>query len=416
MSKEERDSAGRNDSSTRNSPRRARILLPLLVLAIGMAIAAALLVFRPRVERTPEPPPTPLVRVIEARRSDVRIDVHTQGTVAPHTRTTLTAQVAGRLEWVSPSFAEGAFFDAGQTLARIEAEDFRLAVTQAESAVAQAQVRLAQEQAEGAVAREEWRELGRGAPNPLVLREPQLAEARAAVAAARANLEQARTNLRRTEITAPYAGRIQERRAGVGQFVAAGAALAEIYATDYAEVRLPVQEKDLAFLPVELGFERAASNGPAVELRGELAGRMRIWSARVTRVAAGIDPQTRLLDLFARVVDPFNRRRDAQKAPLPMGLFVEASIRGHTLHGVYAVPRAALREGNRVFVVDDEKRLRFRAVEVARTQAEEAVLAAGLSEGELVVVSPLETPVEGMKVQTTPAEAPTLTLRLDTRL
>lgn len=393
------------DDRQRPSRRRAKVLWPLAVLALGVALAAALVMFRPRVERAPEPPPAPLVRTVEAQRSAKRIGVESQGTIVPRTRSTLSTQVAGRVEWVSPRFAEGAFFDVGEVLVRLDADDYRLAARQAEAAVAQAQVRLAQEQAEAAVAREEWRDLGRGKPNPLVLREPQLAEARAALEAARANLEQARLNQRRTEIRAPYAGRIQERRADLGQFVAAGAALADIYATDAVEVRLPVQEKDLAFLPVELGAARRSGKGPPVTLRGDVAGRTHAWQGEIVRVAAGLDPKTRLLDLFARVDDPFNRaRKAAHTAPLPVGLFVEATIRGRTLEDVYVLPRAALREGRRVLIVDEAGRLQFRDVEVARTEAEHVVVGSGVRPGDQVVVSALETPVEGMQVKTMPLE------------
>jgi membrane fusion protein, multidrug efflux system len=399
----EPDAHARPESRKRRS---AKVLLPLLVLAVGAAVAVALVLMRPRVERAPEAPRAPLVRVLDARADDLRVDVESQGTVAPSTRTTLTTQVGGSIEWVSARFAEGAFFDALQPLVRIDAQDYRLAIQQAQAALAQSQVRLAQEQAEAAVAREEWRDLGRGTPGPLVLRQPQLAEARAAVEAARANLEQARLNLARTEIKAPYAGRVQARRADRGQFVTAGTALADIYATDYAEVRLPVQEKDLAFLDVDLGAGREAGRGPPVELHGEVAGRSHTWDGHIVRVAAAIDPKTRLLDLFARIENPFNRGRKTHPAPLPMGLFVEAEIRGKTLEGVYVLPRAALREGAHVLVVDAENRLRFRSIEVARTEAEDVVISGGLQNGDTVVVSPLETPVEGMLVQTTPADAP----------
>ena len=141
---------------------------------------------------------------------------------------------------MAPQFAEGAFFSRGQTLLWIEDADYRLAVAQAEAAVAQARVGLEREEAEADLARREWAELGEGEASPLTRREPQLAQARAALAAAEASLEQARLNLARTRVQAPYDGRMRGKQADVGQFVGAGAPLATVYSTDAAEIRLPV--------------------------------------------------------------------------------------------------------------------------------------------------------------------------------
>lgn len=363
------------------------------VLAAGAAISAGLIAFGPKVEQAPEPPPPPMVRVVSAEPRDVRVEVRSQGETRPRTRSQLAAQVGGRIARVAPSFAAGAFFEKDDTLVWIDPADYRLAVQQARSQVAQARVALEQERAQAEVAREEWKELGRGEPSALVLRKPQLAQAQAQLEAAQAALEQAKLQLARTTVRAPYAGRVRSTQADVGQFVSAGAALAEIYATDYAEVRLPVQERDLAFLPVELGYSDARLGGPRVSLHSANES----WQGEIVRVGGTVDPKSGLLDLYARVSDPFNRRRDAHRAPLPMGLFVQARIEGRSLKGVFVLPRAALR-GNEVLVVESG-RLEFREVEVARRRGDE-VLVRGLQPGAHVVVSPMDTPVAGMRVRT----------------
>ena len=390
-----------------------KILLPLFVLAGGGAVAYFVATSKPAVERErPETPP-PLVTVIEARRTDVPLDVTSQGTVEPRTESTLVAQVAGRILSVSRDFAEGSFVREGQTLVRIDPDDYELAVQQARAQVATAETRLELEEAEAEVALQEWRELGRGEPPALAAREPQVREARAALESARATLARARLDLERTTVEAPYTGRIRTQQADVGQFVSPGTPLATLFATDWAEVRLPVPKDQLAFLDLDLDRNRHDGTAPEVRLSADIGGSRPTWIARVVRTGGVLDTRTRMLDVFARVDDPYGRRGKGG-APLPMGLFVDAEIAGRVARDAVRAPRVALRPDGRLMVVDEENRLRFRDVEVIRTEGDWVVVGSGIEEGELLPVSPLETPVDGMRVRTSPAEGSEFTTEPDT--
>lgn len=382
---------------------RAKFLLPILVLVAGCAIAAAIIKARPRVERQPAPAQAPLVRVMEVRLADLSLDVRAQGTVEPRSEAVLVAQVGGRIERVGRKFAEGAFFRRGDILLWIEEADYRLAVAQAEAAVAQARVNLERERAEAELAVAEWAELGQGEAPPLTRREPQLAQARASLKAAEATLEQARLNLERTRVRAPYDGRVRSKQADLGQFVGPGTPLATVYSSDAAEVRVPVPREELSYLELDLGRGDFGDQGPPARLTGSGAGGGPAWQGRVVRADGGFDPRTRMLGLYIEVPDPF--ARGGGGAVLPMGTFVDAVIQGRRAEGVAVLPRAALRDGDRVLVAVGE-RLRFRPVEVLRKQGEEVVIAGGLEAGELVCVSNLETVVDGMRVRSVLEDAP----------
>lgn len=381
---------------------KIKIILPMVVVSLGVALTVAILNARPEVERQETAALPPLVRVVKVERQDLTLTIHSQGTVRPRVESTLVAQVAGRIDWVSPAFAEGGFFERNSKLVQIDARDYELAVSQAEAQVAQARVRLELEQAEADLAREEWLELGQGEANPLALREPQLAEARAALQAAQAALEKSELELERTSIRAQFDGRVRAKLVDLGQFVNRGTALATVYSTDAAELRLPVAKDQLAFLDLETGLPLVDANpgGPQVILRGEIGSESHSWQARIVRTGSEFDPTTRMFPLYAQVEDPFGRHRDGGGPPLPMGLFVSAEIAGRVARDIAVLPRSALRDSQRVLVVDEESRLRFRRVEILRTQGDEVLIQSGLQAGEWVCISSLESVVDGMRVRT----------------
>jgi RND family efflux transporter MFP subunit len=385
---------------------RWKIVLPLAIVVVGAAGMLIMIKARPEPEtRIPEVP-LPLVRVQEIRLQDMALTVRSQGTVSPRTESVLLPEVAGRIIEVAPSFVPGGYFDEGESLLRIDPFDYRQAVIQARGAVAQAELRLASELAEADVARAEWEELGKGEPTPLTLREPQVAEAQASLAAARAALENAERNLQRTEITAPYAGRVRQKQVDVGQYVSPGTPLATIYSVDYAEIRLPLPDDDLAFvkLPLDYRGERSSAKGPAVTLRADFAGKSYTWKGRIVRTEGEIDPRSRMVHAVARVSDPYARGDDPDRPPLAAGLYVEAEIAGRSVKGVAAIPRSAVRAGDVVLVIDDDDRLRFRPVEILRSSSQETIVSSGLAAGERLCISSLAIVTDGMRVRVAEAE------------
>lgn len=379
--------------------RMQMILLPVAVLLLAGLGAVAIVKSKPKVEsRRPERIP-PLVRVAEVTPRDLNLSVEAQGTVSPRTESQLVPEVSGKLTWVAPSFVVGGVFRKGQTLLRVDPADYRQAVTTAEAEVARARLHLAQVEAEAEVARREWRELGAGNATPLTLREPQLADARAALAASEARLDRAKRDLARTEIRAPYAGQVRHKSVDIGQVVMAGTPIGTIYAVDYAEIRLPLRDSELAYLDLPFGYpgDDAETLGPRVVLSADFAGERHSWEGRIVRTEGEVDPSTRMVHLVARVKDPYSPQNGG--APLAAGLFVQARIDGRAARGIVVLPRAALRGENRVYVVDDEERLRFREVDLLRVTKGDVLIRGGLASGERVCLSPIDAATDGMQVR-----------------
>jgi len=379
-----------------------KIVLPAAVIAASLLGAAALFWTRPQLEpQMPEIRP-PVVRVVEAKPESVQLTVSTHGTVTPRTESDLVPQVSGTVVWVSPSLVSGGFFEQGDVLLRIDPRDYEIALESARAGLA----RSRSEQVRAGKELDRQRGLGKTASRSQ-LDDAITAEATATARRreAQAAVERAERDLARTEIMAPYSGRVREEHVGVGQFVARGSSVARLYATDYAEVRLPVPDSQLAYLDLPLWRGGWLSNGPEVTLRARFAGSDHRWTGRVVRTEGEIDARTRMVHVVARVEDPYERQAQGQpdaerrSTPLAVGLFVKAEIAGRLAHDVVTLPRSALREGDQVAVVDPDDRLRLRDVEVLRTDREQVLVKSGLAAGERVSVSSLEAVVDGMKVR-----------------
>ncbi len=369
---------------------------PVAVIVGGIALFALMMLTAPKPEEKNAAPHPPAVQFAVAHARPTTIAINVQGEARPRFEATLAAQVAGRIVWVSPKFAEGGAFAEGETLARVDGADYQLAVVRARSQVAQAEEALVREEAEGELARQDWQALGRGEAPPLAVREPQLAQARAALAAAQAALRSAELDLARTNIRAPFTGRLRERRASVGDYVGPGSPLAVMFGTETMEIRVPLTDSDLASLRVPLGFTASASNpGPAAHVTNVLGGRIMTWEGRLVRTEASVDSRTRLVYGTVEVRDPFAARN---VTPLAPGMFVSARVEGAGRETLVAAPRSALKRNEFVYVVTAENTIDVREVRAAQTTADEVLFREGVADGERVVVSVLTSPREGMAV------------------
>ena len=383
-----------------NPNRRLKIISTFAVVIIGIVLAVVLAKSSKKPEsKTPELKlPSVEVQIAEATRHSYRIQ--SQGTALPRTSIRLVSEVSGKVVSVAESFDVGQIFAKGDVLMKIDSRDYELALAQARSQVAQAVLRVQIEEKEAEVVRREWQLLNKGEPTGLQAREPHVAQARAALKAALAAEEAAKRNLDRCEIRAPFDGMVA--RAGVrpGQFTALGTPLGELFATDVAEVRLPLSATDLRFIDLpKPGPTVALGQAPKVTLSGRGAE----WVGRVVRSEGMVDPLNRMVYVVAQITDPYGLANDTV-APLRSGMFVRASIEGRTQENVIVLPRHALRGRNQVWIVSENK-LTFRTVKVPFADAKQVIVTGGIQPGEQVVVSLLAAVVDGMGVKVREAES-----------
>ena len=374
-----------------------KILLPIVVIVFAVLAALALFAARTPAAQQPAPAPTLLVDVAQAKREQVTFVVRSQGVVAPRTRTTLVSEVSGLIVEVSPAFVAGGFFAKDDVLVRIDPRNYQTALKRATATVAQARTRVATENALAGYAYEDWERLRslEAADRPasdLTLRKPQLAEAVAQLESAEADFEKATGDLGRTVIRAPYDGMVREKRADIGQFVNTGTPVAETFATDYAEVRLPVPQKELSYLDVP-GRDGEATL--PVALTAELGGKEHTWQAQIVRSEGVFDADTRALHLVAQVDDPYA----AGVEPLRIGTFVSAAIEGRNGGKLFVIPRHSLERGRTLWIVAKDMTIRPRDVDILRADEGYAYVDAGLTDGERYTVTPPENSLPGVRVR-----------------
>ena len=375
-------------------------LAPVMILAVLLGLAYLVLRNPPQADRGEAPAAAQLVvDVMTLEGQPYRVNLQSYGTVQPRTQSILVAQVFGEITSINDSLRTGGFFEKGDKLLSIDRRDYLADVKISEALLMGARQALAEEKARSVQALEDWNRLGNQGDAPaLVLRKPQLAAAEARVISAQSALDKARLELERTHIVAPYAGRVRNKLVDQGQVVNKNSPLAEIYAVDFVEIRLPIRNRDLTFidLPEDYRFDAGEpADGPRVTIRSELGGGSE-WLGRVVRTEGAIDDRARQLHVVAQVDDPFGVHARG-KTPLKIGQYVTAELQGRQVQDALVIPSQAIYQGGYVYIAEAGI-LQRREIEIAWQNQAEALLESGLSEGDLLVLTSLGQVSSGVPV------------------
>ncbi|CUA84767.1 efflux RND transporter periplasmic adaptor subunit [Pseudidiomarina woesei] len=376
---------------------KKRALLPPIILVVAIILLILMVSLRPQPPQRANERPAVLVEVLEVQPENIRFAVDGQGNVRPKHMTNLVTQVSGQIVEVADNFVNGGFFNKGDMLVTIDPSDYQVALQSAKASLAQAKAALAEESARAKVAKDEWESLQMGEIPALGIREPQVASAVAAVQSAEAAVAKAQRDLDRTVIRAPYDGLLQNKNVDIGQFVSMNTQVGALYSSEIAEIRVPLSDRDLAYIDLPDANHDGAS--PHVALSSEVAGETYTWHGNLVRSEGVLDQDSRVIYGVVEVKDPYNRNADQHPVPLRFGRFVQLVIDGIEAQQVYRIPRYALSINNTVWVVDDERRLQQRNVNIVRAEAQHAVINEGLEPGDLVVLTQLSNALPSMKVR-----------------
>jgi RND family efflux transporter MFP subunit len=381
---------------------KKQIILPIVILAVGVITYFGFSSLKTPPEEKAEVDNTPIVTVENIIVAPMILNVSSYGIVKPKYETSLVAQVFGEIVELSDVFVRGGFVKKGQLLARIDPNDYHAALIDAQANMASARAALEKEVAQGKVAEQEWKLITDTSPSELSLRKPQLAQELANVKSAQASVLLAERNLQRTEIKAPYDALIDNRMIGLGSFVSVGTQIGKLLGTAIAEVRLPVADNELQFL-IDQG------HNAKVKLVGSYAGKSVEWLANIARNEGVIDNKSRMTYLVAEIQNPYllkgapaemgvTGNNDASNiVPLRFGAYVKAEILGVEIAHASILPRYLVVD-DKVALLDNDSKLHYATIELVRQQGANVVISNGLFDGDRLIVSALDYPVDGMKL------------------
>lgn len=351
------------------------------------------------------PPRT--VQVVEAQQARLERTIDVTGTLAAEDQVTVSFKVTGRLDSLAVDL--GSEVQRGDVLGRLTPTDFQLRVNQADAALQQARARLGLPAAgaddtvvleETAVVRQARAVLDQakltrdraeaflkdGIGSQASFDEAdaawKVAEGRyqdaieevrnrqALLQQRRTELELARQALTDSAVTAPFAGRVRERHATPGQFLATGAPVVTIVKVNPLRLRLSIPEREAAVVRVGL------------PVRVTVEGETTPHDGRLVRISPAIDEASRTLSVEAEVANPAGTLRP--------GAFANAEVVTESRDLAILVPETAVVSFagvDKVFVVASGKAAE-RRVTVGRRHDGQAEILEGLDAGAPVIVAP----------------------------
>ena len=371
-------------------------LKPIFIL-IGAVIVSYILWLLGQVQPDPvENAPAPDVIVQILTPEDFQVKINSTGTTKPLIQTVLNAEVGGEVVYRSKKFSEGSSVLSGEILAKIDDTDLQLQYKNALLQLANAEVQYSLQVVESEVAKEAWEKIGEGKASDLALKKPQLKQAEALMAVAKAQVNSAEKKLNKTEIIAPYAGRIQKANIDIGTTIIPGQPIGAMYTSSEIEVTLSVKDNDLQFLSIPMDGRKLNQNEQAkVVINSFYKGKNQNWQGKLERVDGVIDPITRMVNLIAVFKNDFI---ETDKPNLPIGLFVEAKIDGIILENIFRIPISAISENNEIFIVDKNNQLQSRRISVLKKYNEFAIVKDSLKPGERLVITKISTASNGITV------------------
>ena len=375
-----------------------KLLLPIVLVVVTVTLM--MIIFKnPPENKRAKPSKAPQMTVVTetVRPQNYQVIVQSFGTVKPQTQSVLFSQVSGQINQVSKQFRAGSFFEQGDMLVQLDDRDYRTEVKIAQASLLSAKQSLQEEGARVKQAEADWKRLGNGqTPNALVLRQPQYEAAKAQVLSAQASLDKVKLSLERTTIVAPYAGRVLKKNVDIGQVISSNTALADIFAVDYVEIRLPINNKDLPLMSLPEEYQSAdkkvVSEGDEsllinnVVISSDLMGEQR-WQGKIVRTESAIDEVSQQLYVIAQIIRPYDREFN-KGAQIKIGQYITAKITGREVKNALVIPSSTIYQGSYVYIVQDGLLMR-KEVNIGWQNGTESIVTQGLNAGDELVLTSL---------------------------
>lgn len=395
--------------SLANSKRWAKVIAPCLVLAIGAAAASYYLQSKPGVRSRQRPPVARLVQVQTVQSGSQQPRIIGNGQVVAKREVDLRSRQRGPVVSLPDRYIPGGHVQKGEVMLTIDPRDHLLQIDQSKAGLAKARATLEEERGRYRVAQLEYELSGKNLPEEevgLVLRQPQLADAKANLKRAEAVLSKARIDYERTRVEAPFDAQITARHVSVGSMARDNMTLFNLVATDafWVEVNLPTQY--LSWLDFPEGNEYVNEDG---ECTGSTAHIRNVadWPEHVYREGCVIsllpelNSRVRTATILVEIKDPLSLQPENRNKPqILVNEFLQAEMLGKQVDNVVSLPRRMLQSGNKVWLMNEDNLLESRDVSLIYRGRDNVLIDGGLVSGEQVITNSLPGAIPGIALRT----------------
>lgn len=407
----------------------------IVILVAAVVIAQLLVKLRPEAERRVVTETGRLVEVLPAKSEKIHMYIEAYGTVKPRRALRLVAEVRGQIVDIDPSYEEGSFIKKGTSLIKIDPRNYQLEVKRGKVQIKQAEAeikhlnqevlnlkaRIKIAKSDVSLAKKEYLRLKQlidkkiiaqstldkteqsylaslerlqGLENQMALTGPQKEQLKAQRDMAKVMLQAAKLDLERTRIVAPYDGWALEKAIEVGQHVTDGQYLGRIYSAGELDIEVQIPVKDFRWFPAELD----PNAPPDADIIFESGGTQHIWKGHVARIKAQLEEKTRTLPVVIEVNQGLAAGTNQSTFRLRPGMFVTIKIKGIGINRAFVLPRHVVYPDDVVYTVHDNH-IKITPVNILRSYKESVIVDKGLSDGDLIVKTPLSTVTDGMMVR-----------------
>ena len=383
-----------------------KFFISILALALAAVISVSLYTYKPRTEKKPPARAVPIVKTITIQPGNEPVFIEAYGTVIPAQQVKLYAEVEGRVLRHNREMVPGGVIKKNDFILQIDTSDYTLQVNEATAEVANAQYELELEEGRQTIAKQEWQLLEREvesslASKSLALREPHLKHAKAKLDAVKSRLASAELDLERTTIRSPFNAIVLEEFVEHGQLIGRQTDIATLAGSDYfwIQVSIPVSRLQHIAFPDEKNGQGSLVDVIIEEKNG---GPEIIRQGTLFKLLGDLDPKGRMARILVSIEDPLNLSEKKGKSAISkilLGSYVKIRISAGSLNNVYRVPRQAVREGNRLWVVNPQGVLGIKPAEILWRRVDEMLVSTDIGPEEEIIISRLQSPLPGMIVR-----------------
>jgi RND family efflux transporter MFP subunit len=367
------------------------------VAVVGVALILGYWIYRtgPETRTEDEVRPPKMVKAIAVHPAPGPIHVLAYGSVIPARRVTVEPQVSGQVIRQHEALRPGGFISTGEELYAIDPTLAELDLAGAKAEVARAEASLAE-------ARRRLDE-GRRLAEESVIPATELASLETTCRMQEATLERLKASqlraveeLARHVIKAPFNAVVVDEGVELGQRVTPGDVTVTLVGTDDFWVRASVPADKLPWVRLP---KKDQPGAPAVVILDTGEGTTIRYPGRVIQLLGDLTEVGRMARVLIQVEDPLSLQPEVRRPPLLLGSYVQIEIDAGEIPDVLTISRAALREGNRIWVVDANQQLQIREVKVRWAEGDSVLIDPALAPDEHLIVSGLRTALPGMEVK-----------------